>query len=96
MTPSIPLEIEGMVASFHDGKYTETQPRHGGETGGDIGWTAVVRADSRVTIMLMRNRGGPNFSTQPIMACGLYPNDSTSSSRASIPQGVPMRSFVPP
>lgn len=75
MTPAAPLETEVTVISFHDGKYTETQPRHGGKTGGDMGRTAVVRSDAGMTIMLMSNRGGPNASAQPIMACGLHPKD---------------------
>jgi len=75
MTPAVPLETEVTVVSFHDGKYTETQPRHGGKTGGDMGRTAVVRSESGLTIMLMSRRGGPNFSAQPIMACGLHPKD---------------------
>lgn len=75
MSPAPPLETEVTVVSFHDGKYTETQPRHGGKTGGNMGRTAVVRSDSGLTIMLMSHRGGPTFSAQPIMACGLHPKD---------------------
>jgi microcystin degradation protein MlrC len=75
MTPAPPMETEVTVVSFHDGKYTETQPRHGGKTGGDIGRVAVVRTDSGLTIMLMTHRRGPNFSAQPIIACGLRPEE---------------------
>jgi microcystin degradation protein MlrC len=75
MSPAPPIEVEVTVVSFHDGKYTETQPRHGGKTGGDMGQVAVVKTDSGLTIMLMSRRGGPNSSAQPIMACGLRPED---------------------
>ena len=75
MTPAPPIETEVTVVSFHDGKYTETQPRHGGKTGGDMGRVAVVRTDSGLTIMLMTHRRGPNFSAQPIFACGLRPEE---------------------
>ncbi len=75
MTPAPPIETEVTVVSFHDGHYTETKPRHGGKTGGEMGRVAVVRADSGLTIMLMSKRGGPNFTAQPIMACNLRPAD---------------------
>ncbi len=75
MTPAPPIETEVTVISFHDGKYYETKPRHGGKTGGEMGPVAVVKADSGLTIMLMSERGGPNFSAQPIMACDLRPED---------------------
>ena len=75
MTPDVPLEVEGTVVSFHDGKYTESQPRHGGQTGGDMGPTVVVKTDDGFTLMLMSRRGGPNGSIQPILACGLIPEN---------------------
>lgn len=73
MTPTPPLETNATVVSLSDGKYTETQPRHGGKTGGDMGLTAVVQTDSGMTVMLMSRRGGPNASAQPLLACGLNP-----------------------
>jgi len=75
MTPAEPLEVKATVRSFHDGKYTETQPRHGGKKGGDMGPTAIVETDDGMTLMLMSRRGGPNASAQPIFACGLNPGD---------------------
>lgn len=75
MSPAPPLETEVTVIAFYDGNYTETQPRHGGKTGGCMGTTAVVSTDSGLTIMLMSRRGGPNASAQPIYACGLHPED---------------------
>jgi microcystin degradation protein MlrC len=74
-TPAAPLEVEGIVASFHPGTYTESQPRHGGQTGGDMGPVAIVETDCGLTLMLMTQRGGPNASVQPILACGLDPAD---------------------
>ncbi len=75
MTPAPPLETEVTVISLHDGKYTETQPRHGGKTGGDTGPTAVVRTDSGLTVMLMTHREGVNSSAQPLITCGLHPKE---------------------
>lgn len=75
MTPAPPLEIEGTVVSFHDGKYTETQPRHGGKTGGDMGPTVVIKADAGMTLMLISWRCGMNSSSQPLYSVGLNPKD---------------------
>ena len=36
------------------------QPRHGGQTGGNMGPTAVVKTDDGFTLLLMSRRGGPN------------------------------------
>ncbi len=74
MSPEPPLELDVEVLSIHDGKFTETKPRHGGRTGGDMGPTAIVRSGG-LTIMLMSRRSGPNGSIQPIRACGLEPKD---------------------
>ena len=76
MTPAPPLEAEVTVISLHDGKYTETQPRHGGQVGGDMGPTAVVQTDFGMTVVLMSRRGsGVTFSAQPLISCGLKPAD---------------------
>jgi len=74
MTPEPPLDIDVTVVSFHDGKYTETQPRHGGKTGGDMGPTVIVRSDRGLTVMLTTHRTGP-FSLQPLLSCGVRPED---------------------
>ncbi len=75
MTPAEPLELEVTVVSFHDGKYSESQPRHGGQTGGDMGPTVIVRSEEGFTIMLTSRRGGPIVSLQPMLVCGLKPDD---------------------
>lgn len=74
MSPAPSLEAEVTVISFHDGKYTETQARHGGKTGGDMGPSVVVKTDKNLTILLNTNRTGP-ASAQPILSCGLNPED---------------------
>lgn len=74
MSPAPSLEMEVEVISIHDGKFTETKPRHGGRVDGDMGPTVIVRNDT-FTIMLMTARSGPNGSVQPIYACGLDPAD---------------------
>ncbi len=74
MTPTPPLEIDATVISLHEGKYTETKPRHGGKTSGDMGPTAIVRSDRGLTVMLTTIRTAP-FSLQPLLSCGIRPED---------------------
>ena len=75
MTPAPPLEIAATVVSLHDGKFTETQPRHGGKIGGNMGTCAVVKTDQNLTVLLMSRRTGVNSSPQPLISCGLNPGD---------------------
>ncbi len=75
MTPAQPLETEVTVLSFHEGRFTETQPRHGGKTGGDMGPTVIVRTDRGLTVMLISNRAGTSSSAQPLLSCGVRPDD---------------------
>lgn len=74
MSPAPSVEAEVTVISFHDGKYVETQPRHGGKTGGNMGQCAVVKTDQNLTVLLTTNRSGP-ASAQPLYSCGLDPKD---------------------
>lgn len=73
LTPGPPLDAEVTVLGLYDGQFSETQPRHGGKTGGDMGPTAVVQTDDGMTIMLMSRREGVSSSIQPLLACGLNP-----------------------
>jgi microcystin degradation protein MlrC len=74
MSPAPPMETFVTVLSFHEGIYTETQARHGGKTGGDMGPTVIVKSDRGLTIMLTTRRTGP-FSLQPLLSCGIRPED---------------------
>lgn len=67
-----PLETIFTVASITDGRFAEPQPRHGGFTQFDQGPTAVVAADSGLTVMLTTQRMAP-FSLQQIRHAGLDP-----------------------
>ena len=75
MTPAPPLETEVTVVSFHDGIYKETEPRHGGKTGGNLGPTAIVKTDGGLTIALTSRRAGMSGSPAPYRACGIEPKD---------------------
>lgn len=74
MSPAPSLETEATVLRFFDGKYTETQPRHGGKTGGNMGPCAVVKTDRGLTVLLTSVRAGL-ASAQPVLTCGLKPEE---------------------
>jgi microcystin degradation protein MlrC len=54
-----PLEAAVTVMSLHDGKYEESEVRHGGYTHFDMGPTAVVTTDTGLTISLTSLRAVP-------------------------------------
>ena len=59
------------VCSLHDGRFTESQPRHGGMSQFDQGATAVLESGP-VTIMLTTRRMTP-FSLQQLISCDVAP-----------------------
>jgi microcystin degradation protein MlrC len=69
-----PLEIEATVVGLYDGRFEEPQPRHGGFTHIDQDPTAVIRADSGLTVMLTTRRTPP-FSLRQLTAHGILPED---------------------
>jgi microcystin degradation protein MlrC len=69
-----PLNCEATVVGLFDGRFEESQPRHGGFTHMDQGPTAVIRTDDGLTIMLTSRRLPP-FSLRQLTAHGLQPED---------------------
>lgn len=67
-----PLEAEFTVQSLHDGVFQESNPRHGGFTDFDQGRTAIVTAESGLTVMLTTRRMVP-FSLSQLTTFGLDP-----------------------
>jgi len=67
-----PLCSTVRLQSMHSGRFTESQPRHGGATQYDMGRTAVVKSDGELTIMLTSRRMMP-ASLQQLISCGLDP-----------------------
>jgi microcystin degradation protein MlrC len=67
-----PLAAEFTVRSLHDGRFRESQPRHGGFTEFDQGPTAVVETSRGLTLMLTSRRMVP-FSLQQLLALGVDP-----------------------
>lgn len=67
-----PLEGTFRVVGLYDGKFVESQTRHGGFTHCDQGPTAVVRNGQGLTVMLTTQRMPP-FSLQQLIRCDLDP-----------------------
>jgi len=67
-----PVRRECRVVSLHDGRFSESQPRHGGMSKFDQGPTAIV-ATGNVTVMLTSRRMVP-FSLEQLRSCGLDPS----------------------
>jgi microcystin degradation protein MlrC len=78
------LQLEVSIQSLHDGRFEETQVRHGGIRHFDQGLSVVVRCNrSQVTLLLTSKRMVP-FSLQQLRSCGLDP----SSFQTLVAKGV--------
>jgi microcystin degradation protein MlrC len=67
-----PLEATVELLSRNNGRFEETEVRHGGIRLFDQGRTAVVRTESGLTVVLTSRRMAP-FSMNQITSCGLDP-----------------------
>jgi microcystin degradation protein MlrC len=67
-----PVEIEARVRSLHEGRFVETQARHGGAREWDQGATAVVSLDNDGTLVL-NSRRTPPFSLEQLLSLDLAP-----------------------
>jgi microcystin degradation protein MlrC len=65
------------VKSLTDGKYIETETRHGGQRYLDQGLTAVIEAEGSTrelpNLVLLTTRRQPPFSLHQLISCGVYP-----------------------
>lgn len=78
-----PFEDEFAIAAVFDGRFEETQVRHGGFARFDQGRTAVAVTDRGLTLMLTTRRVPP-FSLRQLTAFGIDPR----SFRALVIKGV--------
>jgi microcystin degradation protein MlrC len=72
-----PVPVRGRVKSLHDGKYVETEIRHGGGRYYDMGFTAVIEVEGSTRdlpnlLLLTAERSSPN-SLHQLISNGVYP-----------------------
>ena len=67
-----PLVAEFTVRQLADGRYSESEVRHGGFTEFDQGRTAILQTDSGLTVMVTSKRSLP-FSLKQLTSFGLQP-----------------------
>ena len=66
-----PVAIQGKVRLIHDGRYEETQPRHGGQRYHDQGLTTVVAVGD--SLVALTSRRQTPFSLQQLLSLGIDP-----------------------
>jgi len=86
------LEGEFVVKGIFDGKFSESQPRHGGFANFDQGTTAVLETKAGLTVMATSRRMVP-FSIAQLTSCGLDP----ARFRILVAKGVhaPVAAYAP-
>ncbi|WP_234364171.1 M81 family metallopeptidase [Lunatibacter salilacus] len=69
-----PVLLKGKLLRTVLGKFTENQPRHGGQVNFDMGETAIVETIEGNTVMVTSRRVVP-FSLQQLIQSGINPED---------------------
>ena len=78
-----PFSANFALLGIYDGKFSESQARHGGKTTYDQGRTAILRTDEGLTVMVTSTRMAPRRLEQ-LRSCGLDPK----SFRILVAKGV--------
>ncbi len=72
-----PVAIRGRVKSLNDGRFLETEIRHGGQRYYDQGPTAVIEVDGSTrdlpNLLMLTTRRQVPFSLHQLISCGVYP-----------------------
>ncbi len=72
-----PVRVTGRVKALHDGKYVETEVRHGGGRYKDMGLTAVIEVEGSTrdlpNLLLLTNRPTSPNSLHQLISNGVYP-----------------------
>jgi len=91
--PASPVSGDFEIVSLHDGKFSESQARHGGFSEFDQGRTAILKSsDGKLTVMATEKRMAP-FSLSQLTTFGVDPADF----KMIIAKGViaPMAAYEP-
>ncbi len=72
-----PVTVRGTVRSLHNGRFVETEVRHGGHRYWDMGHCAVIEEERStrddLSLLLLTSERSSPFSLHQLMACGIYP-----------------------
>ncbi|MFN0167705.1 MAG: M81 family metallopeptidase [Bryobacteraceae bacterium] len=72
-----PVRVRGRVKSIHDGKFLETEIRHGGGRYFDMGVAAVIEAEGSTrdeqNLLLLTTRRTAPMSLHQLISVGIYP-----------------------
>jgi microcystin degradation protein MlrC len=71
-----PVHVSGTIVGLHDGKWIETEARHGGRRHNDQGPTAVVKLDGD-NLLLFNSLQTPPFSLGQLTSAGIEPKSAT-------------------
>ena len=67
------VAIQGKVRLIHDGRFIETQPRHGGQRYHNQGLTTVVAVEDSLIVLTSRRQ--TPFSLQQLLSLGINPSE---------------------
>jgi microcystin degradation protein MlrC len=72
-----PVRIRGKVRSLHDGRYVESEVRHGGARAHDQGPTAVIEVEGStppaLNLLMVTTKREMPFSVHQLVSCGILP-----------------------
>ena len=68
-----PVAIRGKVRLIHDGRYEETEPRHGGQTHHNQGLTTVIAVGDALVVLTSRRQ--TPFSLHQLLSLGIDPTE---------------------
>ena len=72
-----PVRIRGRVKSLHDGRFIETEVRHGGGRYHNMGLSAVIELEGSTpdlgSFVLLNTRPTPPNTIHQLVSCGIYP-----------------------
>ena len=68
-----PVSIQGKVRRIHDGRYEETEPRHGGQRHHNQGLTTVIAVGDSLVVLTSRRQ--TPFSLHQLLSLGIDPTE---------------------